>query len=175
MTNPLPRNYLEMHQNHAFRHLPAYEPATFVEIEEPLIGSKIICLRERGKYVLETGPTLFRSMACTHAGSGGVVVYDGVPDNDGFFPERVIAELNFDPNHEPTEEEIRTARAAQWNYNGREVYYAHPACMGMWMLDGGCHYGLTIESRGTHENSAPVITVTWQKHKQKTVPPKPAS
>ncbi len=130
-----------------------YGAPIFIDIEEPLIGAKAVCLRDPGMYVLEAAPVLFRGMACTHAGSGGVAIYDGVPDQDGYFPE--LPELPEGEENDPM---------AKWNRNGRLIYYAHPACMGMWMLDAGCRHGLTIVMQGT-EQVSPIVTLTWMKHK----------
>jgi hypothetical protein len=135
--------------------------AQHIYVPDPPIGNKVVCLRERGIFVLERGPAIWRGMCCTHAGSGGVIVVDGVPDAEGFFPEppKVISTDITDPA------ELQKAMSEAWGYNGREIYYAHPACMGMWMLDAGVMHGLTIISFGEVAQSAPVITATWARKK----------
>jgi len=54
------------------------------------MGGKCWLLEAKGLYVLEEGPTLFRTLACTHAGSGGIVLIDGVPDESGRFPDEYL-------------------------------------------------------------------------------------
>jgi hypothetical protein len=147
---------------------------THVYIDEPPIGNKIFLIKQYGTYVLERSPTMWRSMACTHAGSGaGVTVYDGIPDEDGFFQKDVREIVVLPPN--PTKEDLEAhnnkvklmQQQELWNYNGREVYFANPACMGMWMFDGGTPRGLTIRVVGAVTATSPYITLTWVKLKEK--------
>lgn len=162
MSEPIQSNsHLTFEEMTDVKDLPIY-----VNLPEPPIGNKIFLIRERGMYVLEQGPTLFRAMACTHAGSGGLAVYDGIPDKEGFFPDKKpVWELPENPTPEQLEEAEKKAREFEWAFNGREVYYAHPACMGMWMLDGGLQHGLTIVSSGLHIGTSPVVSITWMKSK----------
>ncbi len=130
---------------------------THVILPDPPIGSKIACFRKFGIYVLERGPGLWRALSCTHAGSGVVSIYDGIPDEQGFF-----------------EEENLTAENPRYGQeNGRVIHYANPSIMGMWMYDGGFQHGLTMKIAGQHEAVAPVVTLTWIPFKPSVRKPKP--
>ncbi len=59
-----------------------------IQVREPEIGSKGFLIEKDGLFVLSTGPGLLRGIACTHAGSGMLVVHDGVPTSNGFFENR---------------------------------------------------------------------------------------
>lgn len=48
-----------------------------IAIAKPPMGAKAWVLQERGVYVLEEVPGNLLHLTCTHAGSGGVHVYDG--------------------------------------------------------------------------------------------------
>lgn len=138
-----------------------------IRVKKPLIGNKVYLIKERGLFVLEEGACSIRGMACTHAGSGGIVVYDGVPRTDGHF-EAPPEELFKVDLYETEEQRAQALKDWEDNRDGREIYYAHPAVMGMWMLDGGCNHGLTIMSSGEHSATPPVLTITWQKFEEKT-------
>jgi hypothetical protein len=116
-----------------------------INLPTPPIGNKILCVHKHGIYVLEKGPTIWRALANTHVGTGGVAVYDGVPDKNGFFNDVDIDEA--DPAYATS--------------NGRLLFYANPSVMGMWMLDGGCLHGLTLITAGDCEAVAPFVTITW--------------
>ena len=45
-------------------------PVIRVALPEPRIGSKIYLIEEKGVYVFEEGPSVLRSLACTHIGAG---------------------------------------------------------------------------------------------------------
>lgn len=108
-----------------------------IELETPPIGNKILCAHQYGIYILEVGPCIWRGLACTHAGSGSVDIYDGVADARGFFPEG----------------------------QGRLLYKASPSVMGMWMLDAGCRHGLTMIVNGDISPVAPFVSITWLPYK----------
>lgn len=120
-----------------------------VTLSYPTIGSKCWLLQKKGIYVLERGPGVLRGIACTHAGSGTLSVIDGLPDEHGFFHEQeeLAATQGFSPE---TSE-----------FNGRVLFHANPAVMGMWMLDGGFKYGLTLIAEGGTEAAAVIATFTW--------------
>jgi hypothetical protein len=59
-----------------------------VQVREPEIGAKGFLIDSLGLFVLESGPGLLRGMACTHAGSGVLLAYDGLPNGTGFFENR---------------------------------------------------------------------------------------
>jgi hypothetical protein len=177
---------------------PIIEPATFhdqeslkpilIQVPEPTIGNKVVLIKDRGIFVLETGPSSLRAMACTHAGSGGVVIYDGVPDEQGQFegsdakaPEHLDDSIYDDwiqdrwqQDEDKVEQYQRLLKAAKREYaiwyesrNGRPIYYAHPACMGMWMLDAGCRHGITVHNLGSDQSSSPIVTLTWMAFRTK--------
>lgn len=111
-----------------------------VKVKKPPIGGKCKVFKEPGIYVLEECPSVLRVIACTHAVAGGVAIYDGVPDDNGFFS-----------NDESVDEDYK---------NGRELWIAHPTLMGSWAIDGGTNYGLTIVIDGNNSVS-PFLTVVW--------------
>lgn len=108
-----------------------------IELPQPPLGNKILCAHQYGIYVLETGPCIWRGLACTHAGTGSVDIYDGIADARGFFPDG----------------------------KGRLLYKATPSVMGMWMFDAGCHDGLTMIIGGDISPVSPFLSVTWLPHR----------
>ena len=136
-----------------------------VKLKDPPIGNKMHLIMHHGIYVLEESPCMVRAVACTHAGSGGVIIYDGVPDEHGYFPADTPMSVLVPEN--PTEEELAAALELYYNRNGRPVYYANPAVMGMWMFDGGLMHGFTLVSLSDAQTSAPIITITWAGEKKK--------
>ncbi len=118
---------------------------TYVNMPTPSMGGKTWVLNKRGIFVLETGPGLIRTIACTHAGAGSLLAHDGCPDEDGFFPES-----EYDEDHP-----LYHMRP------GRYLYKAHPAVMGSWMIEGGYFHGLTLVATGGHNATVPVATVVW--------------
>jgi len=160
-----------------------------IYIKEPPIGNKIHLICERGLFVLERGPTLWLGLSCTHAGSGGIVVYDGVPDEEGFFPEppaapqlfnvagdliqrfdRGISYRDAKGNHidiEEAQQAFINHAMAMSSRNGRRVAYANPAAMGMWIYSAGLHHGLTVEAVGEMQGTASIMSFTWLKQKER--------
>lgn len=141
----------------------------FIDLPVPLIGSKIWLLDKAGMFVLERGAGLIRTDACTHAGAGTVLMFDGIPDERGFFdehkpiPETDMAELvrNMLRADASLDEERARTRIKKSAFNGRVIYKANPTVMGSWMLDGGFYHGLTIEASGGHEMVAPFASIVW--------------
>ncbi len=127
-----------------------------IYIPQPPIGNKIHLILQRGLFVLERGEGVWLGMSCTHAGSGGVVVYDGVPNDDGFFPEPPARPMDTAPPEEWLE-----YYKAMGCYNGRPLSYAHPASMGMHIFSGGFWHGLTVKAVGEMEATASILTFTW--------------
>lgn len=111
-----------------------------------MMGAKSFLWKERGTIVLEKGPTEFRGIAITHGGTGSLVVYDGVPDSNGHFPDGGMPET--DPEYAMS--------------NGRKIFEAHPPVVQMWYPGAGCFHGLTIRSAGGQSDNSPHSTVTWQ-------------
>jgi hypothetical protein len=140
-----------------------------IKIRQPPIGVKMHLVKEHGMFIFEEGPTTIYGLACTHPGSGGVVIYDGLPDESGFFPD-VTPFHEFVPEN-PTPDQIKAAQEAYqeafYNRNGRDVYYANPAVMGMWFFNGGLINGFTLVSRSDHPATAPIITLTWQPERKR--------
>jgi hypothetical protein len=115
-----------------------------VELPTPPMGGKIWLLEEKGIFVLERCAGTLRTIAMTHAGSGAVYAYDGIPDDYGYFS---------DP---PSETD-----PAFWTRNGRPIYRANPAVMGSWMCDGGFYNGLTIIAAGGTESACAIASIVW--------------
>lgn len=125
--------------------LPVYE----VKLPKPPIGNKIFYTHEVGMFLLERGPAVWRCMSNTHIGSGVITVVDGVPDDNGFFPDQDVHFTDVE----------RYAKA-----NGKIIFQSNPAVMGMWMEDGFCWNGLTIILRGEHKAVMPCVSVCWLPH-----------
>lgn len=104
-----------------------------------------MCINEHGIYILEKGPAILQGIMCTHAGAGSFAIYDGIPGENGHFPDEHIR---------PGEKGYETA-------NGRLLYIASPAIMGMWMAGGGAQHGLTLISTAQTQSSAPFVITTW--------------
>jgi hypothetical protein len=126
-------------------------PLYHIDLAQPKAGNKIFCTQQHGIFILEKGPTIWRCMSNTHSGTGGIYIYDGVPLDDpdkpgyGFFP---------DDNIQPNDPRYGTA-------NGRCVFAAMPAVLGMWMEDAGLHHGLTLVMIGDNPAVAPCISICW--------------
>jgi hypothetical protein len=126
-------------------------PLYHIDLPQPRAGNKIFCTQQHGVFILEKGPTIWRCMSNTHSGTGGIYIYDGVPLDDptkpgyGFFPDDDI------PENDP-----RYATA-----NGRLVFAAMPAVLGMWMEDGGLQHGLTLVMVGENASVAPCVSICW--------------
>lgn len=143
------------------------KPVT-IDLPIPTIGAKIWLLQETGLYVLERGSGVIRTDACTHGGAGSISIYDGIPNDQGFFEDRELPEhemaelvratLRQDPDASAAAARERIAQSAK---NGRRIYYANPTVMGSWMMDGGFYHGLTIEAPGGHESISPVASIVW--------------
>lgn len=110
-------------------------------------GNKSFFLDRKGTFCLEKGATAFKGIAITHGGSGSIRVYDGIPNENGFFPDERMPES--DPNY--------------WVRNGRPIFEAHPPWVQMWFPDAGCLHGLTVRSEGGHAGSNAMATLVWQK------------
>jgi hypothetical protein len=74
-------------------------PFTEIDLPTPPMGAKCFLLEGKGLFLLQRGPCVLRAIACTHAGSGSLIAYDGMPDDEGFFPEEIVgdAELPTSP------------------------------------------------------------------------------
>lgn len=117
---------------------------TRVHLPAPRIGGKAWMLNRKGIFVLEEGPGVLRTIACTHIGSGSMIVHNGVPNERGEFPTKPTFTLG-------SEEE----------YNGRALFRANPVVMGSWMMDAGFSYGLTIQAEGGMDNNCAIATIVW--------------
>ena len=124
-------------------------PSTEIEIIDlrgmplPPIGGKCYLIDRKGIFIFEDTPGTLHTIACTHAGSGSMIAYDGVPDAKGDFPE--VSEK--DPDYDTR--------------IGRPICKANPIVMGSWMLDGGFYHGLTIKVLGGHDRVMPMASVVW--------------
>ncbi len=122
-----------------------------IDIPEPKMGAKVYLLETKGTYTFEEGPATLRGICCTHAGSGAITFFDGVPDENGFFPDEGMEESHPLYNQR----------------NGRPVFRANPVIMGMFMLDSGLMHGLTVKVEGGHDATCAILTLTWMKYKQR--------
>lgn len=105
------------------------------DLPTPPIGGKAFLIQEKGLFLFQRGPGTLRTLAITHAGSGSIVAYDGLPDEDGVF-----------------QDDDKKARA---------IYKANPVVMGSWMLDAGFINGLTISVKGGIDAAPAFATIVW--------------
>lgn len=117
---------------------------TQVVLPSPPIGGKIWLLNRKGIFVLEEGAGVLRTIACTHIGSGSIVIRNGLPNENGEFP--------LPPPMEP---------GVEVEYTGRSLYRANPVVMGSWMLDGGFFEGLTVQAEGGTDNNCAIASIVW--------------
>lgn len=115
----------------------------------PPIGGKCFLLDRKGIFIFEGGPGTLRTIACTHAGSGSLIAYDGIPDENGDFPEVSESDPGYDTRV------------------GRPIYKANPTVMGSWMLDGGFYHGLTIKATGGHDRVLAMASVVWLPYRKR--------
>jgi hypothetical protein len=118
-------------------------------IPMPPMGAKCWVLERKGLFLLADTPGTLRTIAITHAGSGALIIYDGIPDEEGLFPDE----------HMPESDPLFLAR------NGRPIYKANPVVMGSWMLDAGFSHGLTLRAMGGHDPTAAIASVVWMPFK----------
>ena len=115
----------------------------------PPLGGKCWVLDCKGQFVLERGPGTLRTVACTSAGSGSLLVLDGLPDENGEIP----------------------LEDGRW----RQLLKANPVVMGSWMLDAGFQHGLTIRHLGGSLGPACMASIVWVPYKaREPAPPPPA-
>lgn len=173
-----------------------------IPLPEPSIGAKAFLVERKGLFVFEVGPGMIRGVACAHAGSGALTIYDGLPDGHGFFPNPghppipaggeyeeswpcrqcsgvacpMCRGSNLNPSDPSKPCPITThcescrgtgVEPAYWMRNGRRLYQATQAAMGMWMLDAGFEHGLTVLTAGGTESVNPFGTLTWMAARKK--------
>lgn len=109
------------------------------DMKVPPIGGKCFLIQAKGLYVFERGPGTLRTMAITHAGSGSLVAYDGLPDERGAFIDN----------------------AEDSTQDARPLFKANPVVMGSWMLDAGFVNGLTVSVKGGHGDVPAFVTIVW--------------
>lgn len=134
-----------------------YKP-TLIELPTPKMGGKCWLLESKGLFVLQGGPGVLRTIACTHAGTGSLAVYDGIPNEDGFFPD----------------EEMPESHPDFMLRNGRVIYRATPVVMGSWMLDAGFHHGVTVLAKGGVESAAAIASIVWMPYQAREKKPEAA-
>lgn len=121
-------------------------PICRVTRPQPQLGAKCVALTQKGVYIMEQGPGSLVTIACTHAGSGIVVAYDGYPDENGFVE-------TYSPDPKALDQDLTKP--------GLELVHCHPAIMGSWMMNSGYHHGLTI-ILGSEDNSPSAIaSIVW--------------
>jgi hypothetical protein len=134
---------------------------TYIDLPTPLIGGICWLLREKGIFVLQRGPGVLRTIACTHAGSGALEAIDGVPDERGFFGDANLDDPT-DRFMDYTSPEVWTDACKQYaQRHGRPLYSASPVVMGSWMLDAGFLHGLTIRAAGGHDAASAIASIVW--------------
>lgn len=138
----------------------------FIVTPQPPMGAKAYLIERSGLFVLEVGPGTLITDACTHAGAGSMLIMDGVPDGNGYFPDPP-AELLTMPPGISEHEFLASYREAFGKRHGRHLLRKSPTVMGSWMLNAGFHNGLTVEVSGGHEGMAPVATIVWQPFRQR--------
>ena len=152
-----------------------YKP-TIIDLPLPPMGGKCWLLENKGLFVLEPGPGTIRTLAVTHAGSGSIEVIDGIPNENGFFPDEAMQRPA--PFTQDEYAMIQTARRTQadppdwlalkiqdhqiWgSRRGRIFYKAIPAVMGSWMLDAGFIHGLTVKAMGDASAVNTFASIVW--------------
>lgn len=115
---------------------------TRILVPEQKIGGKPFLLRASGMFVLEEGPGMLQVCNITHAGSGELDIWDGVPSDNGMFEDEHLPET--DPKF--------------GRHNGRKIMQFSPVYMGAWMMNAGFEHGLTIRASGLNP---PFITFVW--------------
>jgi len=130
------------------RQMAGYTDLT--DLPMPPLGGKCWVLDKKGQFLLERGPGTLRTIACTNAGSGSLLILDGVPDENGELPMQML-------------------EIPGYIGNGRQLYKANPPVMGSWMLDAGFQHGLTIRSIGGQESAPAMASIVWVPFKAKAV------
>jgi hypothetical protein len=125
------------------------------DLPMPPLGGKCWVLDKKGQFVLERGPGTLRTIACTNAGSGSLLILDGVPDENGELPMQML-------------------EIPGYIGNGRQLYKANPPVMGSWMLDAGFQHGLTIRNIGGQDSAPAMASIVWVPFKAKAKAPEPA-
>jgi hypothetical protein len=115
-------------------------------IPMPQLGGKIWVLDKKGQFLLERGPGTLRTVACTGAGSGSLLVIDGVPDENG--------EIPLVPN-----------KSGNLTTGWKLLLKSNPVVMGSWMLDGGFQNGLTVRHYGGQSAVAAFASFVWLPYK----------
>jgi hypothetical protein len=134
---------------------------THIDLPTPPLGGKCYLLKSKGIFVLERGPGVLRTIACTHAGAGALEAIDGVPDDGGFFPDQEMPDPTDRAADYPTPDRWVSACKAYACRHGRPLYSASPTVMGSWMLDAGFLHGLTIRAAGGHEAAFCIASIVW--------------
>jgi hypothetical protein len=133
---------------------------THVEVPAPVMGGKAWLLNDKGLFVIERGPGTCITLACTHAGAGGIEIIDGIPNEGGFFDN--AENVPVDEPHSDSPPDV----LERWGKrNGRVYYRALPAIMGSFMLNAGFHNGLTVRAMGGHNAVAAVATLVWMPYR----------
>lgn len=135
-----------------FAHWRGSSIVTRIVLPTPRIGAKAWLLNRKGIFVLEEGHGVLRTIACTHIGSGSMIVRNGLPNANGEFPV---------PPH--MEDGVET------EYSGRPLFRANPVVMGSWMMDAGFSEGLTIQADGGTDNNCAIATIVWLPAPEKRV------
>ncbi len=147
---------------------PDFEVArkAFTEIELPMppMGGKCWVLAKKGQFLLQRGPGMLVTVNCTHAGSGTLEIFDGIPDDEGLFSER---KLVFKDKGEVKVPGIRASEDDK-NFglrNGRSLKRANPVVMGAWMSNAGFFHGLTVRHLGGQSGVPAVAAIVWMPYR----------
>ncbi len=125
---------------------------TRIRMPTPKLGAKTYLLKKGGIYVLEPGPGALQAIAVTHAGTGSISIYDGVPDESGNFPD----------------DEMLDADEKYYSRNGRDIFQMSPILMGMLMINGGVFHGLTVKCFDGQHGVSTRLTLAWVPYKTVT-------
>lgn len=118
-------------------------------LEMPPLGAKCWVMDQKGLFVLERCPGTLRTIACAHAGSGTLEIFDGVPNDDGELPPPVMI------------------GGEDYDGKGRQLFKANPIVMGSWMLDAGFQHGLTVRNSGGQPGTPAIASIVWLPFKKK--------
>ena len=136
-----------------------------VELSVPPMGGKCFLLESKGLFILEVGPGVLRTIACTHAGSGSIEAIDGMPNDEGFFPDQNLREPS--PPEFETHDLYVEAMKKYCTRNGRSIYRGNPVVMGSWFLDAGFEHGLTIRAEGGHDSATAIASIVFMPWRQR--------
>ncbi len=103
-----------------------------VTVPRPPFGASCFMVESKGVYQLSVGEGALLSVSCTHVGSGGVEIYDGVCDASG----AMVGEK-------------------------KAIYKANPQTMGLWLMGAGFAKGVVVRCLGGVLDTPVYLTLSW--------------